>query len=217
MRKVDMEYNISKFDIKFVKEKYDKNDVDTDIKKDNCKAVITRYFKNGGSITDEYAVVDNKKLYKKIKKEEELNLENCYIKNFSLRELDKNNNQSTENKIEIKKINAKNSFWHGELTDFSSAKYIDDIDFSHSVFYCKRVNFSNSKFSGKKINFINVIYHNTQAIFENSTFNNERILFPRSEFGEIVSFADSIIKNGNFNMENSNFFGKNNFFDGMTF
>ncbi len=200
-------------------------------------AIITLYDKNNKVITShDFGYIDTIDIYNHIDKNEYLNFDHCYIKNFSittyrrLRLLDK------KEYVSIKGISAKSAFFDSNFNiDFSFIKITDGemnfcnthfaegelnfnnthfgtgkTDFSYAVFRNKKVDFSNTIFGDGGVTFKNAMFYDGIKDFQYAIFGNGNVIFTNTEFSE----GDVSFINANFNEGDVSFkiarFGKGN-------
>ena len=73
--------------------------------------------------------IDDEFIYRLIDAKQELNFNNCYIKDFSISEYKRTRHLDTKEIISLKAINAKNAFFDCDaFTDFSYVNFTEDID-----------------------------------------------------------------------------------------
>ena len=76
------------------------------------KTVVVRaYVENKIIAKNTYGYLDVEAVYQKIIKGESINLDNCYVKNFSSIELNKALNSDSNSYIELENFSAQNSFF----------------------------------------------------------------------------------------------------------
>ena len=102
-----------------------------------------------------YAYTSKEELYKKIKEEEDLNLDNFYVKEFSLEEYRELNEIPDRTFVKIKGFSAKNAFFESEkATDFSFAHFNSGTkDYSNTVFTYGTTSFHKADFDEGQIIF----------------------------------------------------------------
>jgi len=106
-----------------------------------------------------YAYTTKELLYAKIKAEEDLNLNNFYVKEFSLEEYREINELADRSFVKINGFSAKNAFFESEkATDFSFAHFNSGTkDFSDSVFTYGTTSFHKADFDEGQIIFDGLI------------------------------------------------------------
>lgn len=173
-------------------------------------AVVSFYNdKNEFISARDFGYLTTKQVYEKIDDEKSINLNNCYVHNFSItayrrtRLLDKNQ------RIEIEGLSAKNAFFNSKYTidfsyiqfsqsaiDFSGAHFANgdllfhqsrfgngDVDFSYSVVRSKNVDFSNCIFGKGAVSFKNAVFYKGSKNFQYTDFGTGELSFVNTEFG----------------------------------
>ncbi len=161
------------------------------------------------------------KVYKKITnddikcmlaKDQDINLEECYIKDFSYRficNLPSNfeilEELQSERKI-LKNFAASDAFFDGNV-DFSYARFGDGtVDFSSAYFGDGNVFFSNAQFGKGNVDFSFTHFGAGNVIFSDATFGDGNVLFAFMSFGEgVVDFSDTQFGKGNVDFSYANF------------
>lgn len=159
-------------------------------------------------ITERYfGLVDVEKIYHWLDARRDINLNNCYIKNFSISEYRRTRGMDERARIEVKSFIAENAFFDCDAyTDFSYVTFLGNADFSHTVFSHGSLNFTHSRFEGELADFSNSNFHSYQTIFQYAKFSNERLRFENSHFnGELVSFINASLKAATVNFKRVNF------------
>ena len=173
-------------------------------------------------ISEEYGYIETEKIYDALDKNGTVNLDNCYVKNFSLTAFRRIKLIDKKQYIKLKGISAKDAFFdslhtidfsytefyesfvnlsnshfaQGKL-DFSFSKFEGDFDISNSVILCDHVDFSNTVFSEGEISFKNTIFKNSKKDFQYADFGEGVKSFINTDFGEgDVSFINSTFRNG---------------------
>lgn len=172
------------------------------------KQTIKITFKNKDDNIPEivpYAYIAADDVYKWIDEGKEINLNQCYIENFSLRE--------------YRNTKGKHEFEYTELKDFSAigaffnCKNRQKIDFFFAKFILeklKEIDFSRTIFSNGDVNFFGVIFDNGFVNFENIKFGNGDVNFQDADFGNgVVSFCNVQFGDGEVYFFGTNF-GKGN-------
>jgi ion channel len=172
------------------------------------KTVIVRaYVENKIIAKNTYGYLDVEAVYQKIIKGESINLDSCYVKNFSSIELNKVLNSDGNSFIELENFSAQNAFFDCTLgSDFSLLKFKGGVNFSNSIFSHGNLSFVKSVFYDGPINFKNVEFGNGEINFQYADFGNHNVSFYKSIFyGGLVSFVNATFKNGDVNFSSINF------------
>ncbi len=183
--------------------KYKVNILDKPFVKDNCsyaKTAELNYFDDKDKIIEQDTVgyIDIEEVYKKIDKGESIQLDNCYLREFSLSNYRLSRKKNPDELIVLINFSAENSFFDGNETKMP-------IDFTYSDFQGE-VNFKNCIFSGTEHVLFDFSRFQHSVFFDYSLFNFVNVSFSNSEFGfGNVSFKNVIFQEGNKKFENVNF------------
>ncbi|MBM77275.1 MAG: hypothetical protein CL846_02220 [Crocinitomicaceae bacterium] len=179
-----------------------------------------------------YGVIDKEKLYELINSGKEIDVSNCYVKNFSLSDYKYKYKLSKEQKVDLKNFTAVQSLFESEKSvDFSNANFIGEkTDFSGTHFGSGNLSFYNSEFGDFPVSFINTSYsegnsnfqyvkfNNGNVNFEDATFQNGDVSFVNSYFGDgFTNFKNIHFGNGDVNFRFSTFSKGNITFDKSVF
>lgn len=139
-------------------------------------------------------------LFKMIDNNEPINLDECYVADFSLSYYRKERKMDKEAPVILNGFSAKKTFFKAEKnTDFSFARIINEcIDFSYS------------RFSGGNIVFHGAIFDQGNVLFNYVFFENGNVDFSNTHFvtGE-VDFKNAVFRQGKKDFQYSEF-GKGN-------
>lgn len=158
-------------------------------------------------------------VYQQIKKGEALNLDYCYLKDFSLGELRKKEGINEIDMVEINSISASNAFFESSYgTDLSYCNFIGDPpNFSYSIFNQGIVNFGHAKcessmnfnraeFHLEELSFRFAEFEKGDLRFSSCIFDCENILFVNTNFGAgNVSFRQADFEYSNVNFQYARF------------
>lgn len=179
-----MKYEISK-DPNTQFPKNENNTVDT-----HGTATVIASDEKGYETTTKYGIVKNEDVYKKMNAEEPINIDGCFVENFSLRELRKS-------QLEINNFLAFGSFFTGGA-DFSAATFSENAYFEFATFNGNAY-FSGATFSGntdfRKATFNGDAYFRKAtfsgyAYFESTTFNGDAC-FRKATFNGNTDFRSA--------------------------
>lgn len=180
------------------------------------KTIIIKFtYEDGKKRTRKFGVVNKSEIYNLISEGKEINLNYCYVEDFSLKEYKKkykdkeNNNIDVSGNVYIKKINAYSSFFSDLIFRFSV--FEERVDFVGSTFV-EKAYFMGSTF--KKKTFFRYSTFEGVARFLGSTFK-EKAFFRYMTFEGETDFRDSTFE-GVACFLGSTFVGKSNF-SGTTF
>lgn len=161
-----------------------------------------------------------KEIYKAIDRGEVLNLDNCYINKFSLRDYRLTRNLDDKAVVVLKGFTARNSLFGGDANlDFSYAVFEGDefsledswvnrgdIIFDSSHFKTDRLCFHNSHFPEGYFNFKNVSIDAAEVSFKNCSFGTGTKDFQYAAFGSgPISFVNADFFDGDVNFINTDF------------
>lgn len=126
-------------------------------------------------------IVDAEELYDLIAAGKTVNLDKCYIENFSLAALREKKKLRKSQYLEISDFIATNCVFHSEAEiDFSYARLTSgELDFRHTLFLGE-LDFTHSSFG------------NADFLFDNSCFYQSAVVFSKAKFGKgLLSFKNS--------------------------
>jgi len=156
----------------------------------------------------EYGVVDKQLVYNSIKQGLEINLDKCYVNNFSLCEYRQMNNIQDVDRVELLNFSADYAFFEADDTiDFSLSTFVGEkASFNHTCFGNGNVSFLKSKFIDiKKINFSSSFFGKGHSNFQYSNFGNGDITFENATNIGDLSFVNANFSEGNVNFKNVSF------------
>jgi hypothetical protein len=180
------------------------------------------------------ACPDNKQIYGKIKKKETINLDHCYLKDFSLKEFRKMNKMNENDPVEVADFSASGAFFESDFgTDFSYVHFTGkqtnfaysifnqgEVDFRHarchgslnfnrSEFHLEHINFKFAEFEEGDIRFSNCIFDCDDVFFINTNFGKGLVSFRQTDFRESnCSFQYARIDRGDVSFDKANFNGE---------
>jgi hypothetical protein len=174
-------------------------------------AIITIYDENQNNIfSSDYGYLPTEKIYDLIEMQEALNLDNCYISNFSITAYRRSRIIPKQELFAIKGISAKFSFFNSKFQiDFSFVDFGDyDVNFHGAYFSNGIVTFQSSKFGTGSIDFNSSIFRNGSFDFSNVTkisgdVNFKNVLFAKGE----KNFQDTDFGTGSKSFSNTDFGG----------
>ena len=141
----------------------------------HSKTALIDFFDAKGRKKDskEYGFVSLEKVYELIEKEQQINLHDCYVHNFSLADFRKKNSLSETHPVTLKKFSAKGTFFDCDT----------EVDFSYSVFENTKVSFENAVFGNGNINFSQAKFGEGAVSFRRARFGEGAVDFRFAEFG----------------------------------
>lgn len=184
-------------------------------------ATVTIYDNDEKSIySNDYGFLPTEEIYNLLDGEDTVNLDNCYVKNFSLTAYRRTRIIHKKEIINLKGFSARNAFFKSNYhIDFSYADFGNtEVDFSGTYFASGIVNFHASKFGKCNVNFNSCAFRNGHFDFSNiihqcGNFNFKNITstkgyktFQDARFGDgVKAFSNSNFGGGDINFINVNF------------
>ncbi len=168
----------------------------------------------------ELAYTDANNIFDLIKKGEKVNLDYCYVEEFSLSKYRQINNLEKEELVTVKSFSAKNSVFDAiELTDFSFGVFQEgNVSFQNAAFIHGGINLSSSVFEDGKVSFNSCIFKNGNLNFNDANFGHGGINFKNAVMGNgnkdfqyayfgngDVLFANTVFGDGDISFINANF------------
>ncbi|MCB0584644.1 MAG: two pore domain potassium channel family protein, partial [Phaeodactylibacter sp.] len=148
-------------------------------------AAVSLLRENGEVIsTLELGVVDPEKLYEQIAQRQAVNLDKCYIENFSMAVFREKRGIKNSQFLDLNEFIATNSVFHskGDI-DLSFTRFsAGEIDLSSSLFLGGNINFTHADFGDGELKFDNAHFHEGGAIFSNASFGKGLLSFKNSRF-----------------------------------
>jgi hypothetical protein len=198
------------------------------------KTVVVTIFNNFGKVAQilNFGLLEKETVYEWLLQGEEINLDNCYIKNFSLEEFKRLHNFGERKFIKLNKFSAINTYFDCEEgTDFSFAQFDDnDIHLMNARFNNGPVNFYRSKFGNGDLNFSNAVFSRCEVnfqfsefekgnvSFQNVLFDQSPALFVNTKFGDgLINFKEVYFKKSDANFRFAKFGMGNITFDKAIF
>lgn len=179
----------------------------------NSTAIISFFDENNKKASVfKYGVISATEIYKKIEANESLNLNNAYIKNFSLVDYRTNKGLDDHVHITLKDFSAKKTFFDCDIiTDFSYAEFQGNkINFDSVIFGNGHTNFLGANFNHCDVSFKKAKFGSGSISFKSVKFGDGSITFTNANFGTgNVSFVDTDFSNGNVDFKNT-YFGDGN-------
>lgn len=177
-------------------------------RKCSTSVIVSVFIENKIVAKNTYGLLTKEELYSEIESNKSVNIDNCYIKNFSVEEL-----KSTVLKIDnsvylsLNDFSAQSTFFDCTLgVDFSLVNFTKGVNFNNSIFSHGNVSFFKSTFGNYPITFNNVSFGNGAINFQYANFGNKDVSFSNSIFyGGLVSFVNANFNNGRAYFNNINF------------
>ncbi|HEX2969840.1 MAG TPA: potassium channel family protein [Bacteroidales bacterium] len=134
-----------------------------------------------------YGAIEPGRIFEMISAGKDLNLDNCYILDFSLSFYRKRAGIDKKQPVEIKGFSAKEAFFEAK----------DATDFSHAFFPDGNVSFEGSHFGKGRVVFTGSVFGKGDVVFSNTLFREGNLDFTGCQFGEgDFLFKNAIIKDG---------------------
>ena len=148
-------------------------------------AIVTLLDNKNQSVAVElFGYLETEKLHKMIDNKEDINLDYCLVKNFSLSVYRSERGLGKKEYVELKGFSASHSFFESKFgIDFSFAEFSDgDLSFECSHFAKGDVSFNSAKFCDGEVNFSNTLFRDGNIDFANAIFGSGDFIFKSSFF-----------------------------------
>jgi len=148
-----------------------------------------------------------KEIYEKISKKEPINLDFCYLKDFSLADLREAQGLAEIDIIEIDSFSASNAFFESSYgTDFSYSNFVGSPpNFAYTIFNQGKVNFGHAKCESS-MNFNRAEFYLEELSFRFAEFEKGDLRFSSCEFDcEDVLFINTNFGSGNVSFRQADF------------
>ncbi|MEN8156759.1 MAG: potassium channel family protein [Bacteroidota bacterium] len=164
--------------------------------------------------------VEENEVYNAIDRGEAINLDNCYIEKFSLRDYRLTRNLDAREKVVIKGFSARNALFGGiSPLDFSFAVFEGetftlenawvskgDVSFESALFKTALASFHNTRFPDGNLNFKNVGFDSEEISFKNCRFGKGAKDFQYMHIGRgDLHFINAEFSDGSVNFINTDF------------
>jgi len=151
-------------------------------------AIVTFLDDKGEELaTEHFGAIEINQIYSMITEGKDLNLDNCYISEFSLSSYRQQNNIEKKELVKINGFSARNAFFEAK----------DSNDFTYSSFSEGDVNFDGTQFARGKVLFNGSVFGKGNVIFSNTLFRDGNIEFPGITFGDgDFMFKNAIVNDG---------------------
>jgi len=174
------------------------------------QTVVVHFFddNNKKASVFKYGLITAGEIYQKIDNNESINLNNAYLKNFSLTDYRTNKGLDDHVQIPLKSFSAKKAFFDCDIsTDFSYAEFGGTkIVFDSAIFSNGSTNFLNAIFSNGDVSFKKAKFGTGSTVFKSVKFGDGAVTFSNTNFGTgNLSFVDSDFGNGNVDFKNTYF------------
>lgn len=197
-----MESKVATYQIKINDEPFQYNKI-----KYKKTVVVSTYVENKLVSKHQYGFIDKEQIYDALKQGKDINLNHCYVKDFSISEYKKSIDYEELTHIDVGNFVAENAFFDCTLrTDFSYINFNGEVNFNDTVFSHGNLSFYECCFLGSTASFKNVEFGNGEISFQYVNFGNNDVDFGSSKFyGGVASFVSAKFNNGNTSFNNVNF------------
>ena len=172
-------------------------------------AIVSFFDERGEEIGNElFGAVDLNQVYDGIKEGKDINLDNCYISEFSLASFRRHYNLDKKEHVIFRGFSAKNAFFESRIgTDFSHSTFSDgETSFEGSHFAKGRVIFTGSLFGKGNVNFSNTLFRDGNIEFSGAVFGEGDFLFKNAIIKDgIKDFQDIQFGDGEVSFANTEF------------
>lgn len=151
---------------------------------------------------------ERSEIFEAIEKGEPLNLDHCYIEDFSLSHYRQQKGFDRKEMISLKNVSAKDAFFESHLaTDFSFADFGDGgTTFEGAHFARGKVIFSNSRFGEGDVSFAGILARNGNIDFAGCNFGKGDFIFKNSVVLDgLKDFQDISFQEGEVTFANTEF------------
>ncbi|MEQ8323555.1 MAG: potassium channel family protein [Vicingaceae bacterium] len=143
-----------------------------------------------------YGVLEKEQLYDLIFSRNKINLDDCYVKDFSLSEYRRSKGLINDQHVELLDLSARRSFFDAD----------HEIDFSYAVIKGEGVSFRESFFCSGLLSFVQSNFDSGIKDFQKTFFNCKDVDFQYADFSKgDISFKDTIFQSENVSFINCNF------------
>lgn len=194
-------------------------------------AILEKWSNNYKLSSRKLGAPDKADIYEKIKNGEDLNLDNCFVKDFSISDYRKKFGIPENKEVILTSVSAQNAFFESIYgTDFSYTAFKGQPgNFSYAIFNQGKANFGHSRCESS-LNFNRAEFHLEELSFRFAEFDKgdmrfstcifdcEDILFVNTNFGDgNVSFRQADFRKSNCNFQYARFAEGNISFDKAVF
>src|SRR5512133_2288427 len=155
-----------------------------------------------------YAAPDASVINEMISSGSDLNLNNCYIPDFSLSSYRRHAGLEKKHPVALKNFSAREAFFESkDANDFSFSRFSEgDISFEGTIFAKGKVFFNGSDFGKGNVVFSNTLFRDGNIDFSGSVFGDGDFLFKNAIIRDgVKDFQDVQFGNGEVNFANSEF------------
>ena len=143
-----------------------------------------------------YGVYDVNQIYQQIHNGEAIDIQGCFISNFSIQDYRKKYKIETSQPVQIKNFNASNAFFESDkLVNFSNIEFVGEYTI-----------FSNAHFGTGSLTFLKSKFQTSLVDFSDTSFGEGNNSFKYTEFSKgLVTFENASFINGNLSFVNASF------------
>ncbi len=155
-----------------------------------------------------YAFIHKETVYDWIKEGKAVNLDHCYVADFSLEEYRKREGMGDRDFVDIVEWSSKEAFFDSDQgTNFTFGRFGNTkVDFSKAIFTQGHTTFNKAKFSGGDISFMKANFGTGNVIFQFTEIGDGSITFQGARFfGELLSFVNINFGDGNVDFKEAYF------------
>ncbi len=138
--------------------------------------------KNQSAAVELFGYLETEELYKMIDKKEDINLDFCLVRNFSLSVYRSERGIGKKEYVELNGLSARHSFFESKFgTDFSFSEFSEgDLSFEGTHFVKGDVSFNSAKFGDGEVSFSNTLFRDGNIDFANAIFSSGDFIFKNS-------------------------------------
>ncbi|MDA3892390.1 MAG: potassium channel family protein [Salinivirgaceae bacterium] len=172
-------------------------------------AVVSFYNIQGQMLfAEDYGHLPTDQIYDLIEKSELVDLDYCYVKNFSFTAYRRTHILQKKDTVKLKSLSARHAFFDSEYTiDFSHLEIEPlDIDFSGCCFASGELTFASTNFGNGSVDFSYAIFRGVVTDFSNSIFGSGEVIFKNAFFSEsLKNFQYTDFGEGSISFVNTDF------------
>jgi len=174
------------------------------------KTAIVTFLNRDGTVTgtELYGNLDTVDIYKAINNGSDINLNNCYIKDFDINNYRQHYGLAAKEIVELKNFSAARAFFESHpLSNFSYCNFGEgDISFEGTLFGSGKVSFHNSVFGNGNVVFSGTFFKEGDLDFAGTVFGDGDFVFKNAIVGNgIKDFQDIHFGSGEVNFTNTEF------------
>ncbi|MBI3135114.1 MAG: hypothetical protein HYZ14_10620 [Bacteroidetes bacterium] len=146
-------------------------------------------------------------IYFNIERGYSINIDQAYVKDFSLSEYRTQRNLPATEKVVIAGISSRFTFFDCDsVIDFSYAVFEEEVNFKESIFPHGALTFMHAEFVASTVDFSECKFHSHNTTFEHASFKASELTFEHARFsGDGVSFINALFSADEVNFKRVNF------------